>query len=56
MAVPDLFKACVGSDILLFVLPQEFVGGICSQLRYRVKKTALAVTMIKVKFEQFISP
>lgn len=55
VAVPDLFKACVGSDILLFVIPQQFVANICKQLRYRIKKTALAVTMIKVLWERSLN-
>ncbi|ESO01500.1 hypothetical protein HELRODRAFT_81612 [Helobdella robusta] len=47
VAIPDLFKACVGSDILVFVLPIQFIPNVCYQLRYRVKKTAIAMTMIK---------
>jgi glycerol-3-phosphate dehydrogenase (NAD+) len=39
-----------GADILIFVLPHQFVRGICKQLKGKVNKGAIAVSLIKVRF------
>jgi len=36
------------ADILVFVLPHQFMEGICKQLAGHVKPTAIGVTLIKV--------
>lgn len=46
-AIPDLLEATNGSDLLVFVLPHQFIEGICKQLIGRLKPTAEAVSLIK---------
>lgn len=48
VAEPDLLKACAGADILLFVVPHQFIGKVCDQLKGHVKKDAVGVSLIKV--------
>ncbi|XP_019411970.1 PREDICTED: glycerol-3-phosphate dehydrogenase [NAD(+)], cytoplasmic [Crocodylus porosus] len=47
VAVPDLVQAAAGADVLIFVVPHQFVGGICEQLREHVRKDAIGVSLIK---------
>ncbi|NWR64566.1 GPDA dehydrogenase, partial [Bucorvus abyssinicus] len=47
VAEPDLLKACAGADILLFVVPHQFIGKVCDQLKGHVKKDAIGVSLIK---------
>ncbi|KFQ24141.1 Glycerol-3-phosphate dehydrogenase [NAD(+)], cytoplasmic, partial [Merops nubicus] len=47
VAEPDLVKACSGADILLFVVPHQFIGKVCDQLKGHVKKDAVGVSLIK---------
>lgn len=46
--MPDLVQAAAGADVLIFVVPHQFVGGICEQLREHVRKDAIGVSLIKV--------
>ncbi|NXN19607.1 GPDA dehydrogenase, partial [Indicator maculatus] len=47
VAEPDLLKACAGADILLFVVPHQFIGKVCDQLKGHVKKEAVGMSLIK---------
>ncbi|VDM91867.1 unnamed protein product, partial [Onchocerca ochengi] len=47
IAVADLVTACRDSDILVFVTPHQFVENVCTQLKGRLKKDALAISRIK---------
>jgi glycerol-3-phosphate dehydrogenase (NAD+) len=47
VAVPDVVQAASGADLLIFVLPHQFIPGICTQLRGKVSKNARALSMIK---------
>ncbi|XP_019366764.1 PREDICTED: glycerol-3-phosphate dehydrogenase [NAD(+)], cytoplasmic [Gavialis gangeticus] len=47
VAVPDLVQAAAGADVLIFVVPHQFVGGICEQLHEHVRKDAIGVSLIK---------
>ncbi|VDP17118.1 unnamed protein product [Onchocerca flexuosa] len=47
VAVPDLVTACKGSDILIFVIPHQFVDNVCAQLKGHLKEGALVVSLIK---------
>ncbi|TKR57625.1 hypothetical protein L596_030303 [Steinernema carpocapsae] len=47
VAVTDLVESCDGSDILIFVVPHQFVPKICSQLVGKVKTDATAISLIK---------
>jgi hypothetical protein len=48
VAEPDLVKATTGADIFVFVLPHQFVEKTCVTIRPLVKKTAIAISLIKV--------
>jgi glycerol-3-phosphate dehydrogenase (NAD+) len=47
VAVPDLVETATGADILVFVLPHQFVRRICSQLKGHVKSGAYGISLIK---------
>uniref|UniRef100_A0A1I9G4G9 Glycerol-3-phosphate dehydrogenase [NAD(+)] n=2 Tax=Brugia TaxID=6278 RepID=A0A1I9G4G9_BRUMA len=47
VAIPDLLTACKGSDILIFVIPHQFVENVCIQLKGHLKEGALVVSLIK---------
>lgn len=48
VAVPDLAKAADGADILVFVVPHQFIRGLCKQLDGVIKQSAIAISLIKV--------
>ncbi|KAK3790027.1 hypothetical protein RRG08_040947 [Elysia crispata] len=47
IAIPDVVEAAKDADILVFVLPHQFVRGICDKLKGKLKTSAVAVTLIK---------
>ncbi|XP_034959676.1 glycerol-3-phosphate dehydrogenase [NAD(+)], cytoplasmic [Zootoca vivipara] len=47
VAVPDVVKASADADILIFVVPHQFIGKLCDQLKGRIKKDAIGVSLIK---------
>ncbi|CAI9735202.1 glycerol-3-phosphate dehydrogenase NAD+, cytoplasmic-like [Octopus vulgaris] len=47
VAIPDVIKATENADILIFVLPHQFVQGICSTIKGTVKPGAVAISLIK---------
>ncbi|XP_048728352.1 glycerol-3-phosphate dehydrogenase [NAD(+)], cytoplasmic-like [Ostrea edulis] len=47
VAIPDLLEATTGADILVFVLPHQYVKKICSTLKGNIKSNAVAVSLIK---------
>ncbi|XP_046381936.2 glycerol-3-phosphate dehydrogenase [NAD(+)], cytoplasmic-like [Haliotis rufescens] len=47
VAIPDVKDAAADADILIFVLPHQFVRGVCKQLQGTMKEGAVAVTLIK---------
>jgi len=50
-AVTDLLKTCDDADILIFVVPHQFVHRICDQLKGTLKKGAIAISLIKVSLD-----
>uniref|UniRef100_A0A0N5AWE8 Glycerol-3-phosphate dehydrogenase [NAD(+)] n=1 Tax=Syphacia muris TaxID=451379 RepID=A0A0N5AWE8_9BILA len=46
-AVPDIIQACKDADILVFVVPHQFVENVCKKLGGNVKPTAVAITLTK---------
>lgn len=46
-AVPELLEATKDADILVFVLPHQFVMNICTQLKGHIKPGAFAISLIK---------
>ena len=51
VAVPDLRESVSGADILIFVIPHQFVKQTCETLKGQVKPSAFALTLIKVRSE-----
>ncbi|GLV45248.1 Glycerol-3-phosphate dehydrogenase 1 [Carabus blaptoides fortunei] len=47
VAVPDVVEAAKDADILIFVVPHQFIRPLCSTLLGRIKPTALGLSLIK---------
>lgn len=48
IAVPNLSEAVQDADLLVFVIPHQFIHKICDEITGRVPKKALGITLIKV--------
>ena len=46
--MPDVIEAAADADILVFVVPHQFVRGLCKQMKGKIKASAIAVSLIKV--------
>ncbi|KAJ8371948.1 hypothetical protein AAFF_G00298210 [Aldrovandia affinis] len=47
LAVSDLVEAVNGADILIFVIPHQFIGKVCDTIKDKIKKDALGLSLIK---------
>lgn len=47
LAVPDVVEAAKDADILIFVVPHQFIRTLCSTLLGKIKPTAAALSLIK---------
>lgn len=47
VAVPDLVEAAKDADILIFVVPHQFIPAQCKQLLGKIKPTAVGLSLIK---------
>ncbi|CAD6185681.1 unnamed protein product [Caenorhabditis auriculariae] len=47
VAVTDLVQSCTGSQVLIFVVPHQFVKGICNQLVGKIPENTQAISLIK---------
>ncbi|KAM4698655.1 glycerol-3-phosphate dehydrogenase 1-like protein [Rhinophrynus dorsalis] len=47
VAVPEVVEAVAGADILVFVIPHQFICRICDQLAGHVKPGAFGISLIK---------
>jgi len=47
VAVPDVLDAARDADVLIFVVPHQFIQGLCKPLKGAIKKTAIALSLIK---------
>ncbi|XP_066543483.1 glycerol-3-phosphate dehydrogenase [NAD(+)], cytoplasmic [Amia ocellicauda] len=47
VAVPDVLEASAGADILVFVIPHQFIGKLCDQMKTQVKPGAIGISLIK---------
>ncbi|XP_061471210.1 glycerol-3-phosphate dehydrogenase [NAD(+)], cytoplasmic isoform X2 [Rhineura floridana] len=47
VAVPDVVMASADADILIFVVPHQFIRKLCDQLKGHIKKEARGVSLIK---------
>jgi glycerol-3-phosphate dehydrogenase (NAD+) len=49
VAVPDVVEAAKDADILVFVVPHQFIRTLCSTLLGKIKPTAVGLSLIKVR-------
>lgn len=47
VAIPDVVQAAEGADILIFVLPHQFMANICKPLVGKIKPSAFGVSLCK---------
>lgn len=50
LAIPDLVEASSSADILVFVIPHQFVGKVCDTIKGKIKCDAVGISLIKVRF------
>jgi len=55
IAIPDVVEAAKNADILVFVVPHQFIQRICSTLQGKIKSTAVGLSLIKVRFCMYYS-
>uniref|UniRef100_A0A6P5K9K6 Glycerol-3-phosphate dehydrogenase [NAD(+)] n=1 Tax=Phascolarctos cinereus TaxID=38626 RepID=A0A6P5K9K6_PHACI len=56
VAIPDLMKAVDNADILVFILPPEFIQKICSEIVGHLKPGAFGISLIKRPTAEDIVP
>jgi len=49
IATSDLSESVKDADILIFVIPHQFVKKTCEELKNQIKSNAFALTLIKVR-------
>ena len=49
LAIPDLVEASSSADILVFVIPHQFVGKVCDTIKGKIKSDAVGISLIKVR-------
>jgi glycerol-3-phosphate dehydrogenase (NAD+) len=47
IAEPDVVKACQGANLVVFVVPHQFIHGICEKMKGHLAPNARAVSLIK---------
>jgi glycerol-3-phosphate dehydrogenase (NAD+) len=47
VAVPDLVASCEGADVLIFVLPHQFLPKTCAALKGKISPNAVGISLIK---------
>ncbi|KAG5838998.1 hypothetical protein ANANG_G00229690 [Anguilla anguilla] len=47
IAVPDLVEAVSGAEVLVFVIPHQFIGKVCDTIKDKIRKDALGLSLIK---------
>lgn len=50
-AVPDVVEAAKDADILVFVVPHQFIRTLCRAMLGKIKPTAVGLSLIKVRFK-----
>lgn len=48
LAVPDLAESVKGADILIFVVPHQFIVRVCDTIKGHIKADAVGMSLIKV--------
>ncbi len=46
--MPDVVEAAKDADILVFVVPHQFINRLCDQLAGKIKANAIGLSLIKV--------
>ncbi|OAF64754.1 hypothetical protein A3Q56_07532, partial [Intoshia linei] len=47
VAIPEIENVCVDADVLIFVIPHQFVEPLCQRMVGKIKKSAIAVSLCK---------
>ncbi|KAK6485208.1 glycerol-3-phosphate dehydrogenase [Huso huso] len=47
VAVPDVAEASTGADILVFVVPHQFISKLCDQIKPKIKQGTFGISLIK---------
>ncbi|XP_065335698.1 glycerol-3-phosphate dehydrogenase [NAD(+)], cytoplasmic isoform X1 [Cloeon dipterum] len=47
LAVPDIVDAAKDADVLIFVVPHQFIRGLCKSMLGKIKSTAVGLSLIK---------
>ncbi|KAK0551340.1 glycerol-3-phosphate dehydrogenase [Tilletia horrida] len=47
VAIPSATEAAAGADLLVFVIPHQFIPSVCRELKGKIKPGAHAISMIK---------
>ncbi|KAI8874589.1 glycerol-3-phosphate dehydrogenase [NAD+] [Backusella circina FSU 941] len=47
IAVPDVVEACRGADLVVFVVPHQFIHGVCEKMKGHLAPNARAISLIK---------
>ncbi|XP_064185573.1 glycerol-3-phosphate dehydrogenase [NAD(+)], cytoplasmic-like [Anguilla rostrata] len=47
VAVPEIVEAMAGADIFIFVIPHQFIGRLCDQMKPHIKAGAMGISLIK---------
>lgn len=47
IAVPDVVEAAKEADILIFVIPHQFIRGLAAAMLGKIKSTAVGLSLIK---------
>ncbi|MED6269647.1 Glycerol-3-phosphate dehydrogenase [Characodon lateralis] len=47
VAVPDITEAVKGAKILIFVIPHQFIGKLCNEMKPHVTEGAIGISLIK---------
>ncbi|CEG68204.1 Glycerol-3-phosphate dehydrogenase [Rhizopus azygosporus] len=47
VAIPDVVKACEGASLVVFVVPHQFLKGVCEKMKGHLAPNARAISLIK---------
>ncbi|MBN3310060.1 GPDA dehydrogenase, partial [Amia calva] len=47
VAIPDVLDSAADADILVFVIPHQFISKLCDTLKGKIKKDAIGISLIK---------
>lgn len=47
VAVPDIVEAANGADLLVFVVPHQFIRGLCNAMKGKIKPGCIGISLIK---------